>query len=94
MGQQYDNHNRGVLFKNEKGKAKNPKAPDYTGKIEQNGVEYDLAAWIMESGPQSQTPGRKFMSIKIGEPIQPKGQPSRDQGYPEPSDPPPDDVPF
>lgn len=65
----YDNEGRGVLFKNEKGKARNAKAPDYTGKIEIDGVERDLAAWIVESGPNSQTPGRKFMSIRLGDPI-------------------------
>jgi uncharacterized protein (DUF736 family) len=54
----YDNNNRGVLFK-EKDK-KNEKAPDYKGSINVGGKEYKLAGWIRESKS-----GNKFLSLSI-----------------------------
>lgn len=44
---QYDNTNRGVLFPNDK--QGNESRPDYTGKINVDGVEKRLAAWVTES---------------------------------------------
>jgi hypothetical protein len=55
--QQYDNELSGVLFKNDqKG---NEKAPWYKGKIQIEGQEYELAAWLRESKA-----GNKFLSLK------------------------------
>jgi hypothetical protein len=57
----YDNTNKGTLFKNDKGD--NPKRPDYQGKINVNGKEMKLAAWI-------QTPkngGDKFIAITVSD---------------------------
>jgi uncharacterized protein (DUF736 family) len=57
----YDNTNKGSLFKNDKGD--NPKRPDYQGKINIDGTEYRLSAWL-------QTPkngGAKYMSLKVSE---------------------------
>jgi hypothetical protein len=65
---QYDNTNSGVLFKNE---SENEKAPAYKGKINVDGKEYELAAWIRE-GKKG-----KFMSLKVQEPRQ-KKQPEPD----------------
>lgn len=56
---EYDNNNSGVLFKNE---SENEKAPNYKGKINVNGVEYQLAAWI-----RTAKSGNKFMSLKVSE---------------------------
>lgn len=55
---QYDNTNSGTLFKNDKGD--NDKRPDYRGKIDINGVEYNLSAWVkvMKDGTG------KFLSLK------------------------------
>ena len=61
---QYDNSNSGVLFKNE---SENEKAPAYKGKINVDGKEYELAAWIREAKS-----GQKFMSLKVQEPRQKK----------------------
>lgn len=44
---EYDNTNRGVLFPNDK--QGNDARPDYTGKINVDGVEKRLAAWVTES---------------------------------------------
>ena len=63
---QYDNTNSGVLFKNE---SENEKAPNYKGKINVDGKEYELAAWIRE-GKKG-----KFMSLKVQEPRQKKPEP-------------------
>jgi hypothetical protein len=57
MSQQYDNTDRGALFKNDRKETENH--PDYTGQINVGGVDYWLSAWIKE--------GRsgKFMSLSI-----------------------------
>lgn len=56
----FDNTNRGILFKNDKGD--NPNRPDYTGKCNIAGKEYRMAARIRDS----QT-GKKFMSINFSD---------------------------
>lgn len=67
---QYDNTNSGVLFKNE---SENEKAPAYKGKINVDGKDYELAAWIREGKS-----GQKFMSLKVQEPRQKKPEPAKD----------------
>lgn len=57
MSKQYDDTNRGVLFKNER--KQQDKHPDYTGKINVGGTEYKLAAWIREGNKG------KFMSLSV-----------------------------
>lgn len=42
----YDNTNKGVIFKNYK--KGNEKAPDYKGNINIEGKEYEIACWIRE----------------------------------------------
>lgn len=54
---QYDNTNRGVLFKNDR-KAKDSH-PDYTGSLNVDGVEHFLDAWIKEGK------SGKFMSVSV-----------------------------
>jgi hypothetical protein len=53
----YDNSNRGALFKNTR-KEKDTH-PDYTGKIDVDGVEYWLSAWLKQG--KSGT----FMSLSV-----------------------------
>lgn len=65
----YDNTNSGVLFKNE---SDNEKAPNYKGKINVDGKEYQLAAWIKEGKTG------KFMSLKVEEKRQHKPEPAKD----------------
>ena len=67
----YDNTNSGVLFKNE---TDNDKAPMYKGKINVDGKEYELAAWLREA----KSGKGKFLSLKVQEPRQkqaPKAEP-------------------
>lgn len=56
---QYDNTNRGALFKNDRKESDNH--PDYTGKLNVGGVDYWLSAWIKEGK------SGKFMSLSIKE---------------------------
>ena len=55
----YDNTNKGVLFKNDRRESDNH--PHYTGKINIGGQEKRLAAWLKE-GQKG-----KFMSLQISE---------------------------
>lgn len=57
MSKQYDDTNRGVLFKNDR--KESDTHPDYTGKINVDGQEYWLSAWIKE-GQKG-----KFMSLSV-----------------------------
>jgi hypothetical protein len=58
---EYDNTNRGVLFKNDK-EGGNPNWPDYRGSINVDGKEFWLDAWIKESKKPG---GKKFMSLTV-----------------------------
>lgn len=58
MSQQYDNTDRGVLFKNADKKQDNH--PDYTGSLNVGGREFWLSAWIKTSAK-----GSKFMSLSV-----------------------------
>ena len=54
----YDNTNRGALFKNDDKQSEN--YPDYKGMINIDGVEYWLSSWIKTSKQ-----GNKFMSLSV-----------------------------
>lgn len=58
MSQQFDNTNRGVLFKNDD--KSEPRDPDYRGNVNINGAEFWLDAWI-NTAKQS---GKKYMSLR------------------------------
>lgn len=63
MAEQYDNTNRGVLFKNDKGDNPNGNRPDYSGDINFNGVDMRIAAWLKVSSKS----GEKFLSLSVSE---------------------------
>ena len=46
MATLYDNTNTFALFKNDKGE--NPKRPDYTGKMNVDGIGFKISGWINE----------------------------------------------
>lgn len=54
---EYDNTNRGVLFKNDK--KDSDKHPDYRGSINIDGCDFWLSAWIKEGK------SGKFMSLSV-----------------------------
>jgi len=56
----YDNTNRGTLFKAKEKKSE--KSPDYTGTINVGGVEMRLSAWLKESKA-----GTKYFSLAVSE---------------------------
>lgn len=56
----YDNTNSGAIFKNEKTKETQP---DYKGKLNVNGKDFDVSGWIKTSKE-----GKSFLSLKIQEP--------------------------
>jgi hypothetical protein len=70
MTKQYDNTNSGALFRNDK--AQSEKHPTHTGKINIEGRDYYLNAWIKE-GKKG-----KFFSLSV-KPVdeQPGGHPDR-----------------
>ena len=55
---QYDNTNRGVLFRNDD--KKEDRDPDYRGSINIDGKEFWLDSWINTAKKD----GRKFMSLR------------------------------
>ena len=57
----YDNTNSGVLFKNDRKETENH--PDYTGKINVNGDDFYLSAWI-NTAQKGEKEGKKYLSIK------------------------------
>lgn len=54
---EFDNTNRGALFKNEK--REKDTHPEYTGTINVDGVDYWLSAWIKEGSKG------KFFSLSV-----------------------------
>jgi hypothetical protein len=60
----FDNTNRGVLFRNDR--KEKTSQPDHTGKIDIEGTEYRLSAWVKESKG-----GKRFFSLSVS-PIEPQ----------------------
>jgi uncharacterized protein (DUF736 family) len=56
---EYDNNNRGVLFKNDKGN--NDKRPDYRGTLVVDNADYNISGWIK----RSQKTGDAYMSLSV-----------------------------
>lgn len=54
----YDNTNRGALFKNDRKQQDNH--PDYTGSLNVKGQEFFLDAWLKKSKD-----GKTFMSVSV-----------------------------
>jgi uncharacterized protein (DUF736 family) len=58
MSKQYDNNNRGVLFRNKDKETETH--PDYKGNINVGGQEFWLSAWLRDSDKAG-----KYMSLSI-----------------------------
>ena len=57
---EYDNTNSGAIFPNEK---KSEKHPDYKGKLNVEGKDWEVAAWNRTSQA-----GKQFLSLKVSVP--------------------------
>jgi hypothetical protein len=62
MSREYDNRNRGALFRNSD--KKSPNHPDYKGSLNVDGKEFWLDAWINEIR-NGEKAGQKFMSVTV-----------------------------
>lgn len=74
----YDNTNRGVLFKNDR--KEKDSHPDFTGNVNIECQEYWLSAWVKE-GQKG-----KFFSLSV-KPKEEQRQPQRQQAAPASNDP-------
>lgn len=80
----YDDTNRGALFKNDK--EGNDNRPDYKGPLNVEGKEWRVAAWLKESKA-----GNKYLSLSVEPPYESdNGKPAA----PAANLPEPEDVPF
>jgi hypothetical protein len=59
MAQEYDNTNRGSIWKNEH-KEKDTHA-DFTGSLNVNGVEFWVSAWKRKAGASEKAPALSFI---------------------------------
>ena len=73
MSQQYDDTNRGALFKNTR--KETDKHPDYKGSINVDGTEYWVSSWLKVSGK-----GEKYLSLSV----QPKDSAPQQPQQPKP----------
>ena len=71
---EYDNTNKGALFKNKKRETN--KHPEYTGTLNVDGKEFWLSAWVKEA----KTSGEKYFSMSI-KAKEPKGEESQAEKY-------------
>lgn len=64
---QYDNTNRGAIWKNEK--KETDKHPDFTGSINVDGHDYWLSGWRRAGGADPKSPAMRFqVKRKDGKP--------------------------
>lgn len=68
---EYDNTNRGTLFRNDR--RETDKHPEYTGSINIRGEEFWLSAWVKESRDGS----KKFFSLSVKEKEQRGSKPQK-----------------
>jgi uncharacterized protein (DUF736 family) len=80
---EYDNTNRGTLYRNENKKEENH--PDYSGSLNVGGKEFWLSGWVKESKN-----GKKFFSLSI----KPKAKENPHAKPKQQEEAPNDDIPF
>jgi hypothetical protein len=96
MGKEYDNTNRGSIWKNDKKETDNH--PDFTGSLNVDGTEYWVSAWKRKPDASDKAPALSF-SVKPkdaapqrggggGKPAPSTGPRGGDDPFPD------DDIPF
>ena len=83
----YDNTNNGALFRNQR--KEKPNHPDYRGKINVEGKDFELSAWLKKSKE-----GTPYMSLAVSEPYDKGGQSNSAPEEPDTTVQEDDDVPF
>jgi len=58
MAQEYDNNNRGSIWKNDKKETENH--PDFTGSLNVNGVDFWVSAWKRKPDASEKAPALSF----------------------------------
>ncbi len=71
MSAQYDNSNRGALFRVDEKRSEN--GPDFTGKLNVAGKDWELSAWERVSKA-----GKPYLSVSVRKPLKGTFQP---RGY-------------
>lgn len=84
---EYDNTNRGGLFRNDR--KDSDRHPDYQGSINVNGVDYWLSAWL-----KTKRDGAKFMSLSVKPKTGDAHDPARDKRSEPPRNAIDDEIPF
>jgi len=56
----YDNHNRGALFRNDDKDQNDDKDRDYSGTLDVEGTEYWISGWVRTSKN-----GKKYLSLSV-----------------------------
>ena len=87
MSQQYDDTNRGALFRVEE--RKSDRHPEYSGSINVEGTEYYLDAWVNVAKS-----GRKYFSLSVKPKGPAKEAPRTPQQRQQPQADLDDDIPF
>jgi hypothetical protein len=73
MAQEYDNENRGSIWKNDKKETE--KHPDFTGSLNVNGQEFWVSAWKRRPDQSDKAPALSFsIKAKDGGNGKPQGQ--------------------
>lgn len=88
----YDNTNKGVLFRNDN--KTDSRQPDHKGSINIEGKEFWVSAWVKEAGPAAKNPGQKFFSLAVTPKDSNSGSNSRNNASRPVSDDFDDDIPF
>jgi len=79
MAQDYDNTNRGSIWKNDKKETENH--PDFTGGLNVNGVEFWVSAWKRKPDASEKAPALSF-TVKPKDESKPASKPQQSQNNP------------
>jgi hypothetical protein len=70
---EYDNRNRGALFRNDDKDPNDEKERDYNGTLEVAGTEYWISGWVRTS----KKTGKKYLSLSVKPKVEKPGESER-----------------